>query len=125
MEKHPHIIFCLNKELDKDMIKEFLEYPKKAGMDFAAEILEIHPKLKEYYGLKPKEQKALISDYSDLYYLEHSGDLEKAKKSFQKKWDKVENIFFCSTSSNYLKKTCNTSFCIDKKIAKSLELKEK
>ncbi len=97
MEKHPHIIFCLNKELDKDMIKEFLEYPKKAGMDFAAEILEIHPKLKEYYGLKPKEQKALISDYSDLYYLEHSGDLEKAKKSFQKKWDKVENIFFIET----------------------------
>ncbi len=97
MKKYPHVIFSLNKELDKEMIKEFLEYPKKAGMDFAAEIWEIHPKLKEYYGLKPEEQKALINDYTDSYYIDHSEDLEKAKKSFQKKWDKVEDNFYMET----------------------------
>ena len=97
MKKYPHVVFSLNKELDKEMVKEFLDYPKKAGMDFSVEILEIHPKLKEYYELKPKEQKTLISDDSDSYYLEHSGDLEKAKKSFQNKWDKVENIFYIET----------------------------
>jgi len=97
MNKHPHVIFSLNKKLDKEMIKEFLEYPEKAGMNFSAEILEIHPKLKEYYGLKPKEQKTLINDYTDSYYSNHKEDLEKSKKTYQNKWDKVENIFYIET----------------------------
>jgi uncharacterized LabA/DUF88 family protein len=65
--------------------------------------------------------------YEDLYdtALIVSGDEDfvPAIRKVQKLGKKVENIFFCSTSSNYLKKTCDTSFCIDKKIAKSIELK--
>jgi len=67
--------------------------------------------------------------YENLYdtALIVSGDEDfvPAIKKVQKLGKKVENIYFCTTSSNYLKKTCNSSFCIDKKIAKSLELKEK
>ncbi|MBS3090561.1 NYN domain-containing protein [Candidatus Pacearchaeota archaeon] len=65
--------------------------------------------------------------YEDLYdtALIVSGDEDfvPAIRKVQKLGKKVENIYFWSTSSNYLKKTCNTSFCIDKKIAKSIELK--
>lgn len=64
--------------------------------------------------------------YENLYdtALIVSGDEDfvPAIKKVQKLGKKVENIYFSSTSSNYLKKTCNGSFCIDKKIAKSIEL---
>lgn len=65
--------------------------------------------------------------YEDLYdtALIVSGDEDfvPAIKKVQKLGKKVENIYFCSTSSNYLKKTCDVSFCIDKHIAKSIKLK--
>lgn len=64
--------------------------------------------------------------YENLYdtALIVSGDEDfvPAIRKVQKLGKKVENIYFCTTSSNYLKKTCNTSFCIDKNIAKSMEL---
>ena len=67
--------------------------------------------------------------YENLYdtALIVSGDEDfvPAIRKVQKLGKKVENIFFCSTSSSYLKKTCNSSFCVDKKIAKSIELYEK
>ncbi len=65
--------------------------------------------------------------YENLYdtALIVSGDEDfvLAIKKAQKLGKKVENVYFCSTSSNYLKKTYNTSYCIDKKTAKSIELK--
>jgi uncharacterized LabA/DUF88 family protein len=65
--------------------------------------------------------------YENLYdtALIVSGDEDfvPAIRKVQKLGKKVENIYFCTTSSNYLKKTCNTSYCIDKKIAKLIELK--
>ena len=67
--------------------------------------------------------------YENLYdtALIVSGDEDfvPAIKKVQKLGKKVENIYFCTTSSSYLNKTCNTSFCMDEKIAKSIELKEK
>ena len=67
--------------------------------------------------------------YENLYdiALIVSGDEDfvPAIRKVQKLGKKVENIYFCTTSSNYLKKTCNSSFCINKKIANSLELKNK
>jgi len=67
--------------------------------------------------------------YENLYdtALIVSGDEDfvPAIRKVQKLGKKVENIYFCTTSSNYLKKTCDTSFCIDKKRAKLIELKEK
>lgn len=67
--------------------------------------------------------------YENLYdtALIVSGDEDfvPAIRKVQKLGKKVENIYFCTTSSNYLKKTCDSSFCIDKKIAKSIELKGK
>jgi len=65
--------------------------------------------------------------YENLYdtALIVSGDEDfvPAIKKVQKLGKKVENIYFCSTSSSYLKKTCNSSFCIDKDIVKLIELK--
>lgn len=64
--------------------------------------------------------------YENLYdtALIVSGDEDfvPAIKKAQKLGKKVENIYFCTTSSSYLKKTCNSSFCIDKKTAKLIEL---
>lgn len=65
--------------------------------------------------------------YENLYdtALIVSGDEDfvPAIRKAQKLGKKVENVYSHSTSSNYLKKTCNSSFCIDKKITKSIELK--
>ena len=65
--------------------------------------------------------------YENLYdtalIVSGDGDFVPAVRKVQKLGKKVENIYFCTTSSNYLKKTCNTSFYIDKKIAKSIELR--
>ena len=56
--------------------------------------------------------------YENLYdtALIVSGDEDfvPAIKKVQKLGKKIENIYFSSTSSNYLKKTCNSSFCLDK-----------
>ena len=69
----------------------------------------------------------LIGAYENLYdtalIISGDEDFVLAIRKVQKLGKKVENIYFCTTSSNYLKKTCNSSFCIDKKIAKSIELK--
>ena len=75
------------------------------------------------------EHSRLFANMSENLYdtaLIVSGDEDfvPAIRKVQKLGKKVENIYFYTTSSNYLKKTCNTSFCIDKKIAKSMELKE-
>lgn len=65
--------------------------------------------------------------YENLYdtalIISGDEDFVPAIRKVQKLGKRVENIYFCSTSSNYLKETCNTSFCIDKKIAKSIEFK--
>ncbi len=67
--------------------------------------------------------------YENLYdtalIISGDEDFVPVIKKVQKLGKKVENIYFCTTSSNYLKKTCNSSFCIDKKIAKSIEFKER
>ena len=43
-------------------------------------------------------------------------DFVPAIKKAQKLGKKVENIYFSSTSSNYLKKTCDSSLCLDKEV---------
>lgn len=60
--------------------------------------------------------------YENLYdtALIVSGDEDfvPAIKKVQKLGKKVENIYFKSTSSNYLKSVCNTSRCLDKEVSK-------
>lgn len=47
-------------------------------------------------------------------------DFVPAIKKCQKLGKKVGNIYFCSTSSNYLKHSCNFSVCMDKYIKKMI-----
>lgn len=65
--------------------------------------------------------------YENLYdtalIISGDEDFVPAIRKVQKLGKKVENIYFCTTSSNYLKKTCDSSFCIDKKVARLIELK--
>ncbi len=64
--------------------------------------------------------------YENLYdtalIISGDEDFVPAIKKAQKLGKKVENIYFNTTSSNYLKKTCNTSVCIDKKLIGLVEL---
>lgn len=65
--------------------------------------------------------------YENLYdtalIISGDEDFVPAIKKVQKLGKKVENIYFCTTSSSYLKQTCDSSSCIDKNIAKLIELK--
>jgi len=143
-EREVSEIFYYNAELDKsnnlkkfNSQKEFFDKLKKIPKLnlILCKLLKrrIKGTNKFYYVFKGDDiylAVDLVSGaYENLYdtALIVSGDEDfvPAIRKVQKLGKKVENIYFCTTSSNYLKKTCNTSFCIDKKIAKSIELKEK
>ncbi len=58
--------------------------------------------------------------YENLYDTALIGDEDfvPAIKKVQKLGKKVENIYFKSTSSNYLKSVCDTSRYLDKEVSK-------
>jgi hypothetical protein len=97
MTNYPHVTFHLSKILDKRMTREFLDSSKKAGLDFAGNILEIHPDLKKYYELNKNKRIKFIDDYVDNYYLKNQKELLNAKRLFQDEWDQVEVDFFQET----------------------------
>ncbi len=61
---------------------------------------------------------AYESLYDTAIIVSGDEDFVPAIKKVQKLGKKVENIYFSSTSSNYLKKTCNSSLCLDEEIKK-------
>lgn len=91
---YPKIKFAINKSLDKRMTYEFLREETKAGLNFAEDVLKIHPDLKIAQQLQGKEKMSLINNYVDKYYDENRNSLFLAKNTFQKEWDIYEETIF-------------------------------
>lgn len=90
---YPILKFQLNKKLDKEMCRHFLARSRKGGFDFAAMIFKEHPQL------KPKS----INEYADSFYAKHKHALIKAKRRFEKFWQKFKDDFFKETDKVFKK----------------------
>ncbi len=85
--------FKINKELDKDLIDNFINF-KTAGVDFGYGLVKLHPQLAKVRELKGKERKEYISNYVEDIYLKNSEAFEKKKKETENSWARVENDYF-------------------------------
>lgn len=85
--------FKLNKELDKKLIKEFLNV-SEAGVDFGENIIRLHPKLKYIRKLPSKEKIRFISKYVDAFYQKNKNKINRKLGDIQTAWSKVEKIYF-------------------------------
>lgn len=92
-----HLTFHLNKALDIEMALEFLQSKKIAGFDFKKEIIDMHPDLKKMISFPVGQKKQNITQYINNYYLKNKKQIIKAKKDFQKNWDRVEKDFFVAS----------------------------
>ncbi len=89
----PHVIFKLNKSLDKKMAFAFLNV-KAGGIDFSNGIIRIHSELKSIKKKKKTDQKKIIDQYFDSFYKKHSDYLKKRTEKFQAEWNKTEKRYF-------------------------------
>ena len=85
--------FKLNKNLDKEIIYEFLN-TYAAGVDFSESIIRLHPGLKKAKNLAAKEKKLFVSRYVDDYYSKNLNKLQKKLISFDSSWRKIEREYF-------------------------------
>jgi hypothetical protein len=93
---YPRVKFRISKALDKQMIREFLRYPEKGGINFAEAIFEIHPELKNSSKMKGKQRGDFLNNYIDQNYQHNKISLQDAKQNFQEKWDAVAPDFFAA-----------------------------
>lgn len=92
---YPRIQYQLNKELDKEMMREFFDM-KAGGIDFSQGIYAMHP------ALHGKKNERDIWRYCDEYYKENYTLLQRKRNSFQKEWDTfgppilqaMQNVFY-------------------------------
>lgn len=95
---HPKLKFQLNKKLDKDVCKVFL-FLSVGGLNFAKEILKIHPELEIVRLIKNrKDRETEIDTYIDWFYKHHRTGLSKKRVKFRALWKKVEEDFFDKTA---------------------------
>jgi hypothetical protein len=89
------INFKLNKELDKDMIRVFMQIraEKGGGVDFAEGIFHVHPDLRTLRDKPEDEQKSIISEYVDNFYKENEKELNDSVLEMNQKWNEDENKF--------------------------------
>lgn len=91
---YPQIKFSLNKNLDKWVGCHFLDH-RKGGRDFGESIIRIHPELSLVKNLSSKEEEQVgVRRYVDSFYETHQNQLEKARKKFEKDWERVARPFF-------------------------------
>ncbi|HOL54058.1 MAG: hypothetical protein PHF40_01530 [Candidatus Pacebacteria bacterium] len=88
----PKVRFQLNKELDKKMALEFVSF-HRGGIDFAKNIIALHPLLKILTKLNQGQKRKVINDYFDIYYQQHREILQKCVTAFNYEWRRVEKAF--------------------------------
>lgn len=101
---YPQLKVGINKEFDKVMCLKFINR-KKAGIDFGAGIIKVHPELT---GIDEKDidiQKDMVDKYFNKFYENNQNLLEKTRDKFAKDWNKVGPIFFelCDKYFNKMK----------------------
>jgi len=85
--------FKIDKEMDKKLIKEFLN-TSIAGNDFSKSIIRLHPKMSNIKKLDNKIKEKEISDYVEKYYQINSFKIINKLKEIEITWEKIEKRFF-------------------------------
>lgn len=99
----PQIKFKLNKTLDKKMASEFLNF-KQGGIDFAKDILNIHPELKILENLKNKKKREkIINIYFDKFYKKNNDYLKRRVVEFNADWKTIKDKFLNEVSKVFIK----------------------
>jgi hypothetical protein len=125
---YPKLKVALNKELDKKVCLQFLNL-KKAGVDFGAGIVKVHPSLETIRRMPDKKGQLLsIGGYIEWFYEFNLQELDETKKKAKEDWDKYENSFFIACDKFFEKQpwpegeyiaylsifNCNPRFLADK-----------
>lgn len=82
------VIFDLNKDLDIQVLPEFLNV-SGGGIDFSQAIYKHHPVLKSIR----KEDIGLLKEYIEDFYKNHLKELQDKVNLFQTEWNDIEKRF--------------------------------
>lgn len=102
MKVYPRLRIRLNKNLDKKVCYQFINF-KKEGVDFGEGITKVHPDLMTAKSLSEKEKGKSISHYVDLFYEKNLKELERAMVLAEKEWELHKNDFFKITDKYFEK----------------------
>lgn len=90
---YPQLKVGINKEFDKVMCLKFIDR-KKAGIDFGAGIVKVHPELSGIDGKDADIQKRMIDKYFDNFYVKNQVQIEDVRNKNIEDWKRVEPMFF-------------------------------
>jgi len=97
--KYPKINFKVDKEMDKENIKFFLNYKSRSGHDSFLELVKFNPELKGLREKSKEEQEKVINEFIDRTYNKLEESLEKDKKEVvEPAWDDIAEEFFEASS---------------------------
>lgn len=97
--ENPHIVFELDKELDKWKINDFvMRKMGPGGYSFQDLIFKAHPLLKGVDTLSEDERKTKISEHVDRVYEENSDRFLGFTQAMNEEWKEVEPEFFAITN---------------------------
>ena len=75
---YPTLKVKLNKELDKKVCLQFINF-QKVGIDFGKGIITIHPDIGEAKRLSVNRQSDFISKYIDSFYKKNNQEMPRYK----------------------------------------------
>jgi hypothetical protein len=91
---HAHIIFRLNKNLDKAVADDFIN-TSEGGIDFSKGVINPHPPLEKTLRISGvRRRKQVINAYVDAFYAKYQNYLKKRIHEFLEQWSGVEKEFF-------------------------------
>ncbi len=88
--------FCLNKELDKQMVSQFLD-ERGGGIDYGKEIISLHPALRSAINQGAVQRKKTIHAYVDRYYRLHRTEMQDKAHTLGQFWHKKEEDYVVIT----------------------------
>ncbi|MFZ2154301.1 MAG: hypothetical protein WAV16_03670 [Candidatus Moraniibacteriota bacterium] len=95
------IKFCLNKNLDRQMISEFININDGGGIDFAKGIIKTHPKLKKIIPssnkLSTNDKKIYLQEYVNFYYNKNKSPMLQKIDLIKKAWKTKETVYVDTT----------------------------
>ena len=99
---YPTLKVKLNKELDKKVCLQFINF-QKAGIDFGRGIITIHSGLREVKKFSGKSQSDFVSKYVDSFYEKNNQELENTRIFADEQWKAGVHNFF-GVADKYFKK---------------------
>lgn len=97
--ENPHVVFELDKELDKWKINQFITLKMgPGGYSFQDHILKINPDLKGAENLPDTEREKKISEYVEGEYQKNNQRFSEFVEPMNKEWTEVEPGFFAITN---------------------------